>query len=116
MEEIYHVLQKIGLRSHYTGYEYLAWSIYFTVQNNQNNMFINTLFYDKIANKFNTTKGAVESDIRNVIKSYWLQYEDKVIYLHLGFHIYMKPSPRDFIEMLSDCIIRQNRKKMDYHI
>lgn len=105
MKEIYHLLYKIGMRSHYTGYNYLAYAIYLTIWKYKAKRNMNTVFYSEIATMYGTTRSAVESAIRTLLNSYWRHNGDKIIRLHLGFPLYEKPTPRDFIDMLADYLI-----------
>ena len=102
METIYILMRKIGLRSTYSGYNYLATAIYLTLNNSIYLKRITKNLYVTIGQQYNVSAQSVEAAIRTLINSYWNQHSDRILSQLLGYSIYYKPTSSEFISILTD--------------
>ena len=92
MYDVRHVLRKAGLRSTYSGYNYLASAVALVLKDQE--------FYLK-----NVTSNLYRvAAIRTMINSYWNQNSNKILSPLLGYPVFDKPTASEFISMLADYI------------
>ena len=105
MYDVRHVLRKAGLRSTYSGYNYLASAVAlvhkdqeFYLKNVTSNL------YRVVGEQYGVSNMCVEAAIRTMINSYWNQNSNKILSPLLGYPVFDKPTASEFISMLADYI------------
>lgn len=102
MKKIYHLLRKLGFRSTYSGYTYLAYAIFLTLENGSYLRQVTQNLYVDIGKKYNVSNHCVESALRTLITSYWNEHNDRVLRKLFGYRLNDKPTSRELISMLAD--------------
>lgn len=102
METTFHLLRILGLRSNYSGYNYLAYAVTLVLENPDYLKNITRNLYRIIGEKYGVTNLCVEAAIRNMITSYWNQNDNKIIAPILGYPLFDKPTSSELIAILSD--------------
>lgn len=102
MQTVYKLLRKIGMCSKYAGYDYFAFAITLTLSNPDYLRNVTKNLYVLIGNHYGVSPHCVESAMRTLVKNYWIQYGDSVLYQYLGYPLRDRPTTREFISILSD--------------
>lgn len=102
MDTIYVLMRRIGLRSTYSGYNYLATAIYLSLNNNIYLKGVTKNLYVTIGQQYDVSAQSVEAAIRTLITSYWNQNSDRILSQFLGYSVYYKPTSSEFISILTD--------------
>ena len=87
MYDVRDVLRKAGLRSTYSGYNYLASAVALVLKDQE--------FY---------LKNVTSNLYRVVGEQYWNQNSNKILSPLLGYPVFDKPTASEFISMLADYI------------
>ena len=121
MYDVRHVLRKAGLRSTYSGYNYLASAVAlvlkdqeFYMKNVTSNLYrvvgeqygVSNNMAVKLYGKYGDEIYRVlqENPYRTMINSYWNQNSNKILSPLLGYPVFDKPTASEFISMLADYI------------
>ena len=96
MYDVRHVLRKAGLRSTYSGYNYLASAVALVLKDQD--------LYRVVGEQYGVSNMCVEAAIRTMINSYWNQNSNKILSPLLGYPVFDKPTASEFISMLADYI------------
>lgn len=102
MDRAFLLLRRIGMRSTYSGYNYLAYAITLTIENQNYLRKVTKNLYVVIGEKYGVTSQCVESAMRTLITSYWNLYGDRILSRILGYPLYDKPTASEFVSILSD--------------
>lgn len=102
MNIVYKLLRKIGMCSKYAGYDYFASAITFALSDPDYLRNVTKNLYVLIGIQYNVSPHCVESSIRTLLKNYWIQYGDSILYQYLGYPLRDRPTTREFISILSD--------------
>lgn len=102
METAYHLLRIIGMRSTYSGYNYLAHSVALVTENPEYLRNVTKKLYVEVGSKYGVSNLCVEAALRTLINNYWNQNEDKILRSLLGFPLFDKPTASELIALLSD--------------
>ena len=102
MEQTFFLLRKIGLRSTYSGYNYLAYAITLARDNEQYLHQVTKNLYIVIGEKYGVSSHSVEAALRTLIINYWKRNRDSVLSKMLGYRLLEKPTSSEFISILSD--------------
>ena len=101
MYDVRHVLRKAGLRSTYSGYNYLASAVALVLKDQEFYLKnVTSNLYRIVGEQY----GVVEAVIRTMINSYWNQNSNKILSPLLGYPVFDKPTASEFISMLADYI------------
>ena len=99
MYDVRHVLRKAGLRSTYSGYNYLASAVALVLKNQEFYMKnVTSNLYRVVGEQYGV------SNMCTMINSYWNQNSNKILSPLLGYPVFDKPTASEFISMLADYI------------
>lgn len=90
------------MRSTYAGYNYLAYAIVLTLENQDYLRKVTKSLYVVVGDRYGVTNRNVEAAMRTLITSYWNQNEDRILSRLLGYPIFDKPTASEFVSILSD--------------
>jgi len=110
--QITNIINEIGVPAHIKGYMYLREAINMLVNNIELLSSVTKELYPSIGKKFNTTPSRVERAMRHAIDVAWSRGEVKTINKIFGYTICNekgKPTNSEFIAMVADKLILQNR-------
>ena len=100
MYDVRHVLRKAGLRSTYSGYNYLASAVALVLKDQEFYLKnVTSNLYRVVGEQYGVSNMCVEAAIRTMINSYW-----KILSPLLGYPVFDKPTASEFISMLADYI------------
>lgn len=102
MSNVYKLLRKLGMNSKYTGYNYFASAITFTLSDSDYLRNVTKRLYVDIGLQYGVSSKCVEGALRTLIKNYWEQHGDTILSRYLTYRIKDKPTTREFISILSD--------------
>lgn len=102
METTFHLLRTIGMRSTYSGYNYLAYSIVLVLENPEYLRNVTRNLYRIVGERYGVTNLCVEAALRTLITNYWNQNENKILGPILGYPLFCKPTSSELISILSD--------------
>lgn len=115
MYDVRHVLRKAGLRSTYSGYNYLASAVALVLKDQEFYMKnVTSNLYRVVGEQYGVSNMCVEAAIRTMINSYWNQNSNKILSPLLGYPVFDKPTASEFISMLADYI--QDHSLVNYKI
>lgn len=109
MDSVLPLLRKIGMKSTYTGYPYFAYGISLTVNNSSYSRNVTKGLYTDIGTQYGVSNSCVEAALRTLIRNYWNQYNDSILYPLLGYPLHDRPTASEFIAILAD-YLRDNPK------
>ena len=105
MYDVRHVLRKAGLRSTYSGYNYLASAVALVLKDQEFYLKnVTSNLYRVVGEQYCVSNMCVEDAIRTMINSYWNQNSNKILSPLLGYPVFDKPTASEFISMLADYI------------
>lgn len=105
MYDVRHVLRKAGLRSTYSGYNYLASAVALVLKDQEFYLKnVTSNLYRVVGEQYGVSNMCVEDAIRTMINSYWNQNSNKILSPLLGYPVFDKPTASEFISMLADYI------------
>lgn len=104
MNDVRHVLRKAGLRSTYSGYNYLASAIVLVLQDSSYMKNVTSNLYRVVGEQYGVSNMCVEAALRTMINSYWNQNSNKILSPLLGYPVFDKPTASELISMLADYI------------
>lgn len=104
MNEVMHILRKTGLRSTYSGYNYLATAITLVLEDPLYMKNVTANLYRVVGEQYGVSNMCVEAALRTMINSYWNQNSSKILSPLLGYPVFDKPTASEMISMLSDYI------------
>ena len=90
------------MRSTYAGYNYLAYAIYLTLENQDYLRKVTKNLYVLVGDKYGVSNRCVEAALRTLINSYWNQNKDRILKRFLGYPVFDKPTASEFVSILSD--------------
>ena len=102
MDRTFYLLRLLGMRSTYAGYNYLAYAIYLTLENQDYLRKVTKNLYVLVGDKYGVSNRCVEAALRTLINSYWNQNKDRILKRFLGYPIFDKPTASEFVSILSD--------------
>lgn len=102
METSFHLLRMIGMRSNYSGYNYLAYAISLVLENPDYLRNITRTLYGTVGEKYGVTNLCVEAAIRTLITNYWNQNDTRILSSVLGYPLFDKPTAGELISILAD--------------
>lgn len=102
MKQTSFLLRKLGFRSIYSGYNYLAYAIVLTLENETYLQKVTKKLYVVIGEKYGVSSHSVEAALRTLITNYWNQNGDQILSKLLGYRLYDKPTASELISILSD--------------
>lgn len=102
MEKALHLLRKIGLRSTYSGYKYLAYAIALVLENPDYLRGVTKTLYNLVGKAYGVTGLCVEAALRTLITNYWNQNGDRILRGIIGYPLFDKPTASEFISILAD--------------
>lgn len=105
MNTAYRLLRRLGFRTTYLGYDYLAQAIMITVNDPRAVRNVIKRIYVPLSLQYGVSKTCVESAIRKSINAYWDLYEDSILSTYTGYPLKRKPSTGEMIGILADCIL-----------
>lgn len=102
MDKIVIILRKCRINSKYKGYKYIPDAVEIIMQLNKasKSIFMTRDVYPIIAEKYQTTAGSIEADIRNTIKKCWKNNKEYVQEV-LGYFPLECPSNIEFLEAIA---------------
>ena len=113
MYDVRHVLRKAGLRSTYSGYNYLASAVALVLKDQEFYMKnVTSNLYRVVGEQYGVSNMCVEAAIRTMINSYWNQNSNKILSPLLGYPVFDKPTASEFISMLADYIQDHSPRKL----
>ena len=99
MYDVRHVLRKAGLRSTYSGYNYLASAVALVLKDQEFYLKnVTSNLYRVVGEQYGVSNMCVEAAIRTMINS------NKILSPLLGYPVFDKPTASEFISMLADYI------------
>ena len=114
MYDVRHVLRKAGLRSTYSGYNYLASAVALVLKDQEFYLKnVTSNLYRVVGEQYGVSNNMAvklygkygdEIYIRTMINSYWNQNSNKILSPLLGYPVFDKPTASEFISMLADYI------------
>ena len=104
MYDVRHVLRKAGLRSTYSGYNYLASAVALVLKDQELEEKKDMRKAMMFLQQYGVSNMCVEAAIRTMINSYWNQNSNKILSPLLGYPVFDKPTASEFISMLADYI------------
>lgn len=102
MKQTAYLLRRLGLRSIYSGYNYLAYAIVLTLENDTYLRKVTKNLYVAVGEKYGVSNHSVEAALRTLITNYWNQNGDRILSKLLGYRLYDKPTASELISILSD--------------
>lgn len=102
MDKILLLMRRLGLRSTYSGYHYLATAVTLTLEDQEYLRNVTKRLYVTIGHQHGVNDHCVEAALRTLITSYWNQNGDKILSRVLGYPLYSKPTASEFISILTD--------------
>lgn len=102
MEKVFRLLRRIGMRSNYSGYYYLACAVALVLKNPGYLRNVTKNLYNIVGAKYNVPGYCVEAALRTLITNYWNQNEDRILKTILGYPLYDKPTSTELISILAD--------------
>lgn len=98
MYDVRHVLRKAGLRSTYSGYNYLASAVALVLKDQEFYMKnVTSNLYRVVGEQYGVSNMCVEAAIRTMINSYWNQNSNKILSPLLGYPVFdNRPHPNLF--------------------
>ena len=105
MSKVVIILRKCRINSKYKGYKYIPDAVEIIIQLNKDRKNIHMIrdVYPVIAEKYQTTVGNIEADIRNTIKKCWKNNKEYVQEI-LGYFPLECPSNIEFLEAIASYI------------
>lgn len=111
-EEIFDILDTLGVPQHLKGYDYLAYAINLIAYNKSKYKYVTKELYPTIADAFNTTSNRVERAIRHSISRCLDTCDPETLVIYLGNTIKKGNIPNSqFIFTLGNLIHRELIKK-----
>lgn len=110
--EITNVMHEIGIPPHIKGYMYLREAINMLVNDIELLSSITKKLYPLLSKKFNTTDSRIERAMRHAIEVTWNKGQVETINKIFGYSISIKkgkPTNSEFMAMVADKLILQNR-------
>ena len=105
MYDVRHVLRKAGLRSTYSGYNYLASAVALVLKDQEFYLKnVTSNLYRVVGEQYGVSNMYVEAAIRTMINNYWNQNSNKILSPLLGYPVFDKPTASEFISMLANYI------------
>lgn len=102
MERSLVLMRKLGLRSTYSGYNYLATAVSLTLDDPNYLRNVTKRLYVTIGTMYGVNNHCVEAALRTLITCYWNQNGDQILSRVLGYPLYDKPTASEFISILAD--------------
>ena len=102
METALLLLRKIGMRSSYAGFNYLACAVALVFEHQEYLRKVTKNLYVMVGKEYGVSNVCVEAAIRTLITCYWNQNEDKILAPILGYPLFEKPTSSEFISILAD--------------
>ena len=96
------LLRRIGMRSSYSGFNYLAYAVALVYEDQTYLRNITRHLYSLVGEKYGVSNICVEGALRTLITGYWNQNEDKILSPFLGYPLFEKPTASEFISLLAD--------------
>ena len=90
METALLLLRKIGMRSSYAGFNYLACAVALVFEHQEYLRKVTKNLYVMVGKEYGVSNVCVEAAIRTLITSYWNQNEDKILAPILGYPLFEK--------------------------
>ena len=97
---VYSVLQELGITANYTGFFHASYSVLLAMENPQRLLLITKWLYPQVAQRYHTTAGAVERNIRTIILRVWRLNRETLEHI-AGCSLTAKPTAAQFISILS---------------
>ena len=86
MYDVRHVLRKAGLRSTYSGYNYLASAVALVLKDQEFYLKnVTSNLYRVVGEQYGVSNMCVEAAIRTMINSYWNQNSNKILMVESNF-------------------------------
>ena len=102
MQNAYQLLRKIGMRSTYSGYHYLATAVDMVLEDPGYLKNVTKNLYAVIGEKYGVSAYCVEAALRTVITNYLNRNEDKILSKLLNYPLFDKPTSSELISILAD--------------
>lgn len=71
--QIYRLLTRLGVTANYAGFQQAAYAVYLCVQDPDKLALVTKWLYPEVSKHYHTTPGAVERNLRGVVKQAWEQ-------------------------------------------
>lgn len=104
MKDIHILLHRLGLRSTYNGFRYLAYAIFLAIEDDAYLRSLTTALYPAIADQFHITAASVERSLRTLIEVFWLRGNTGYFERIVGYALPDKPYVGEFIGILVEYI------------
>ena len=102
MERALQLLRQIGMRSIYSGYNYLVCSVSLVLEDEAYLKNVTSNLYAIVGKQYGVSNSCVEAALRTLITNYWNQNEDKILSKLLGYPLFDKPTASELISLLAD--------------
>lgn len=102
MEKALQLLRRIGMRSTYSGYNYLAYAVALVLEHPDYLRNVTKTLYTKVGEEYGVTGYCVEAALRTLITNYWNLNSDKILKSVIGFPLFDKPTASELISILAD--------------
>lgn len=104
---VYSLLYELGLTADCTSFFHTSFSVLLTAENPKRLLLITEWLYPEVAKHYETTVGAVEHNIRTIVRYTW-QLNREALERIAGYSLKNRPTPSQFIAILY--IYLQSRK------
>ena len=100
MDKIKQLILRLGIRSTYKGFLYLAYALTLCMQDESYLLSIYTRLYADVGKHYNVNKDNVEPCLRTVVSTCWDKGDRKVLIKISGYNMTQKPTNGEFIDIL----------------
>ena len=100
MDKIKQLLLRLGIRSTYKGFLYLAYALTLCMQDESYLLSIYTRLYADVGKHYNVNKDNVEHCLRTVVSTCWDKGDRKFLIKISGYNMTQKPTNGEFIDIL----------------
>lgn len=114
-QQVTAILHEIGVPAHIKGYHYLRSGIMLVMEDMDRINAVTKVLYPAIAKQYGTTASRVERAIRHAIEVAWDRGDLETLQKYFSYTISNlkgKPTNSEFIAMIADRLILQNRRKI----
>lgn len=105
-ETICETLRSIGIPRRYCGFQRIAYTVFYAVQDENRLINFRAKIYPLVAEQCSTSIASIESSIRTIIDDYWKNADERLIWEVFRRRWGDKPTVSQFIEELTDYVQR----------
>jgi len=109
------IIHEVGVPAHIKGYQYVREAIMISVEDMDAINSVTKVLYPEVAKRFGTTPSRVERAIRHAIEVAWDRGDLDTLQKYFGYTVNStkgKPTNSEFIAMIADRLVLQEKKSL----